>query len=357
MRVFFIFVGVLAGNYFSPSEVSFANEAPAENCTSITLDSPGGSMAEVVARTPKIQQSGGVCVFHATAELYDSWRVRYHLGALDSSTSPLALALQVALHRDEKNFEDGGDAVDNLNDLLQYGSCPRRNYNPITGQDMDEYYYNEVSEAFESLQGSYQATIQNFISAPPSLWDVTSQIRELVLNFAAKYPGYPLNRNIDFSKLETFFLTDDFVNFMQEMIPMNCGANERLWPTRRFTVVEAQNLGQDNATKLRLIHDELNLGLAHAFPVSIAYCSEVLDDGRSYRPRNFSSPTCSAHESLIIGRRLNPQTGACQFLVRNSWGRQSPYSKDWQKLVPLDHVWVDESTLVTAIDEITKIQE
>ena len=72
------------------------------------------------------------------------------------------------------------------------------------------------------------------------------------------------------------------------------------------------------------------LNILGAEPVEISYCDPVLKEGRAYAgvTRNGNSHQCAPsttttspnHASLIIGRRRNPQTGACQYLVRNSWG-------------------------------------
>jgi hypothetical protein len=357
MRLFLISISALASIILHGGSSSFAAESAADECTPITLDSPGGTMEEIVARTPKIMQSGGVCTFHAAAEMFDAWRTKYD-APVTNSTSPLALAMQFSLRTGHHNFElTGGDANPNLHELLQYGGCPRENYNPLTGQDMDEYYYNEVSERFEALQASYAATVLSFTNPkPPGIWDVTTKIEQLVLSFAAKYPGYPLNKSIDFAKLEGAFVLNDFVSFMNEMIPMNCANSARIFANKPYSVVEFVTKDGSSAPKLAVIHEELNRGLENAFPLGIGYCANVLDAGRAYKPISMANPNCGRHESLIIGRRPNPKTGICQFLVRNSWSRHSPYSSDWEKLPNMDHVWVDADTLVTAIHDITTVQ-
>lgn len=112
--------------------------------------------------------------------------------------------------------------------------------------------------------------------------------------------------------------------------------------------------------------DQLNhrLELPNAQPTTISYCDQVLTQGSAYsgvnRDPGFTGRQCVdaahpdslfRHASLVIGRRINPQTNRCQFLVRNSWGsqcmtgtpRRPVYAPEWD----CDHgnIWVDTDAL------------
>lgn len=83
------------------------------------------------------------------------------------------------------------------------------------------------------------------------------------------------------------------------------------------------------------------LAQLQGLPLGISYCDQVLLVGASYAGYTMTQtgPTCAPrmdesgqpieesgrHASMIIGRRKDPKTNQCQYLVRNSWG---PNCKD-----------------------------
>ena len=67
------------------------------------------------------------------------------------------------------------------------------------------------------------------------------------------------------------------------------------------------------------------------------------DTGFLYQDRQFSP-----HAVLAVGRRYNPQSKKCEFLIRNSWGEScSPYQNKYAKASHCDkgYLWVPREEL------------
>lgn len=83
-----------------------------------------------------------------------------------------------------------------------------------------------------------------------------------------------------------------------------------------------------------------------AQPLGIDFCSNLLhhgEGGRKYASNRVLSEGCGPHSALVIGRRKT-FFGRCQYLIRNSWGKECDrYNHDWD--CERGSVWVDETTL------------
>jgi uncharacterized protein len=80
-----------------------------------------------------------------------------------------------------------------------------------------------------------------------------------------------------------------------------------------------------------LFNQALDLG----YPVSSSICVETIE-GVGARPHisnidqsvPYDESTCRGHEVIIMGRRLSPQSGSLQYLVKNSWGKNCKYAPE-----------------------------
>ncbi len=60
-------------------------------------------------------------------------------------------------------------------------------------------------------------------------------------------------------------------------------------------------------------------------------------------------PSNSWHVSTVVGRRVSPKTGMCEYLVRNSWGKACPYPDyDCEE----GNVWLPREALHQSIDSV-----
>lgn len=63
--------------------------------------------------------------------------------------------------------------------------------------------------------------------------------------------------------------------------------------------------------------EKLNLGL----PVAISWSTDLAQGRRPARRK-------PAHASTVVGRRLNPTSKRCEYLIRNSWGKSCAYVRE-----------------------------
>ena len=107
------------------------------------------------------------------------------------------------------------------------------------------------------------------------------------------------------------------------------------------------------------MNEEFDRGLKSALPVGINYCENVLEVGRSFKAFGLGAmKKCERHASIVIGRRRDPQTGSCQFLIRNSWGsqRSSQYHSNWESVPGMGELWVDQESVGQALTSFQLIQ-
>jgi hypothetical protein len=319
--------------------------AEADPCSPIQLDAPGGAMEKIVKAMPVISQTGGSCSFQTAVQLFDAWRDRYENFDPKKLSSPMELNFRKH-HQDQVPTLDGGLIQNNLALLAKEGACPRNYFNPQTGVDADELFYDILSENFQKEQ------------------DLASALR-FVKKLYAKKAIYRLNASLSFSAAAADLKKKDFVSFISKVVPPQCSESEKLKNYRPYRIVnhtlEKSIFGyqwHNSEPAKKEINAELNKGLYRAMPIAIAYCSSVLAVGRSFAEiKSSNDSNCGNHASSIIGRRRNPKGGACQFLIRNSWSETTCYNNDWQCVANKSHVWVDADTISNAIYRTTRLEE
>lgn len=106
------------------------------------------------------------------------------------------------------------------------------------------------------------------------------------------------------------------------------------------------------------VNAELDRGLVKAYPIGVAYCASIFDEGRAFKSKDYGDAACRRHASLIIGRRRDPKDrNRCQFLIRNSWGRScSSYHPDWDCEASRGSVWVDADVLGLAANRLQTME-
>jgi hypothetical protein len=109
----------------------------------------------------------------------------------------------------------------------------------------------------------------------------------------------------------------------------------------------------DSKKKIERLDAQINtlLGSRTPTPVGIGYCHESL--------KTTSEANCApAHASVIIGRRFIPETGNCEFLVRDSYGPNCNDTAGKPKYAwPCEkgNVWIPSDKLLRSAASVTWI--
>jgi|GEM_PF-3349964 len=316
-----------------------------DDCSTVRLDQPGGSMAQIIHDMPSVRQVTGSCSFQTAVQMYDAWRIRHENFSPAQYSSPVELDYRIQRKTGGLSL-DGGFIHKNLKELLANGACPRSYFNSTDGTDADEIFYRDLAKDF-----AWESNASDALAFEHKLAKNTFL--------------YRLNPSPNASILQQSIVRKNFISFIAETIPPTCRQDHRLYTYHPYRVLNHDyskrifgfKWHESNGVK-KEINAELDQGLRDAMPVGISYCSSVLYAGKSFEEIVSGDDTgCGRHASTVIGRRKNPKTHACEFLVRNSWGSSSCYAKDWSCIARTSQVWVDADTLANSIFSVTRMAE
>jgi hypothetical protein len=137
---------------------------------------------------------------------------------------------------------------------------------------------------------------------------------------------------------------DADVNFVDALIADQCRAE---------TIPEIPVETFENFTTqdpLDLIDRQLNVKNPVAIVLTAAYFADAINaDGEG---DSNSDNQETNHAVVVMGRGFNPQTGDCDYLIRNSWGL-THYNFDNPIQSSGGYLWIPERTLTKAVDEVT----
>jgi hypothetical protein len=110
----------------------------------------------------------------------------------------------------------------------------------------------------------------------------------------------------------------EFLAGLARRICDGSGATERVALPE---LVDKDFLGQGDEAVRKEVDTTLDRS---KLPINVSFCSEVLRDPtyRGWVKEIGGWSRCGHHESVLIGRRWEPVRGRCEYLLRNSWGRE-----------------------------------
>jgi len=114
------------------------------------------------------------------------------------------------------------------------------------------------------------------------------------------FPGMNIEEVINYSKVNKQSRLIEFIHDTQCKVQFKKEAG----------LLDAQNIksnGKNSAALFKVINEQIEKG-------------DVAAIGYDFNKLN-SEPGKGDHGSIVVGRRTNQDTGACEYLVRNSWGK------------------------------------
>ncbi len=271
---------------------------------------------------PKNQDSIGWCYAYAASDL-----VAHSLGKEPS-------AIYMALLTNDKFFwkifgvKEGGFIETPVRALMKQGICLEKDL-PSTDYAFSlKAPYNDINTVFNKINEIKEITSKKKIKNASEVKDLLCQ-NKLQNSLSELFPSLTLDNIaqiiIDSSSSSTF----------KDISTTSCPIdknNEEL-KNLKITTVMSQNgegVTDSEAAKWNAIDEQLNKGNI----LGIHYYAQMLN--------NYHDTGMFAnHASSIIGRRFNPKTNSCEYLLRNSWGTScSAYSDDYD--CKDGSVWIGE---------------
>jgi hypothetical protein len=341
----------------------------AADCSDVRLDGTGGSMEHVAVRN---QQEIGSCYAHTAAQMYDAWRFMHGETGFE-----IGQRFKIGRNSDDHSI-DGGVVEEVIPHIFsgkpqKRGTCSQAELDSAfhtsgVPMSIDEFasgimgIFNRYKDQYIALRKGYfgsraitpDPTARQVLIASDNTRVDRSRIdhstdaahRAEVLD-AGKIElrkflrnHWKINGHIGFDQLRA---DGDTVDLFETLSVAYCPPTHRLGTKGRFDV---RNHRVPNP--IAFIDGNLVRG-AQSYPIGISYCASVLKEGRAYSTRQSNDARCGNHASLVVGRRRNPKTRACEYAIRNTWGHTSNYHADWTPEAKKGLVWVDGETLGRAV--------
>jgi hypothetical protein len=353
----------------------------------VRLDDAGGSMDNVPVLD---QQALPICYAFSAATLLQTWRCSH--GATDcgqASVSPVSISVNAELWEVNHHIIDQDSKVSAFwgykSNEVQTAALFRGPYcdqaaiqqvsDTVTTESAIEnlftqYKKNCVRSAGLGLDPSNTANLASCRSMGGSSFDHPSFELFAQTAEACLFPrgGSP----VDVKTIETALVESNPLLIIQGIIAEQCSKNPVTIPTMprldfyRIAPLHKSD-GPDSikiAAAKKAIDGEFDRLDHKGQPIFTTYCADVLGAGRKSK-FNYGADCSTEHASLIIGRRKNPkEPHSCQYLVRNSWGkncdrdvkRKYHYSEDWDCDASKGDYWIDQEMMLKSAFEIGGVE-
>lgn len=287
---------------------SFFKTKPSKGCSAVDLRSE--ALGEV-----RNQGNAGWCFAYTTADLV-SHRLNKKISATDMAINfyyQMPEMPKTDLLSNANGGSDMGSMSYTKNNYCPEEVMPSSEFIPAncvtTGKRIEALDVVRIIEKFDRASVSELTTCQ--ISLIQALYKNTSEMN-----------------------IKTVLGDTTLSSFMKinELREINC-RGKRIKPATNLAMKSGLRSGADS---IKDINDQLDKNN----PVSLNYDAHFLMD----RPRTIGS--VDNHYSSIVGRRLNEKTNTCQYLIRNSWGKDcSIYPAPYKTQCEDGNIWVDENVL------------
>lgn len=268
----------------------------------------------------------GLCYAYQAADLL-SYRLKKIISAVSLTDSGQSI------EEDLKNIKGGVASYAIANYLKKHnGLCLE-----VDLPSSDFQFCTDVRDYKEFLQNLYDMA-------------KTYQIRNnqcLQKNLNAAFP------NISFNALQSFVNKNGSNNLVEYIYDLEC-------KNKSFTGIKVETVTRQVPTyKKSDMFDQMNSLLTSGEIVGYDLKLELLEKGGN---------NSGLHSTIIVGRRKNPTSGACEYLMRNSWGKDCSMREDSKLFCHKScddnednctysgNMWVNESRLKEAMAGITYLK-
>ncbi len=311
----------------------------------------------------KNQGDYGLCYAYSGSMLVDFFRMKN--GGGNSETSPLESGLLSAIYS-ESESEEGGDICDVVNSLSQRGkACP------ISAITTSESRYKDIGLWFHTQVVSQ--VFMPYITQEKVFKSVAIKNFRLRQGLTTEQKSYLSRFDLFYQSLKAELSRKGFKasdvpsaldvfkfsqaahsenkyailspSFTQMLIAKSCEASAISVPKLKC---ETRDIARADMI------DELDHQLENfKKPVGISYCSRVLSKKSANGIDYYNKPrkNCAPHASVVIGKRADTN-GKCQYLIRNSWGRNHKYP--WE--TSQGDIWLSEEAMMLNVYKLHIVQ-
>jgi hypothetical protein len=354
----------------------FSATAFGDDCgPTVDLRASGASVGD----HPVISQGFGdtnTCGFFAASWLIDAYRKKFqigldHRGELAGFTQPIGTATEMAIERGVPSWfpiQMSTDPLSNIPGRSGSIACDIIHYARESGVCVDESEWSRdlaTSGHLSDKVAKIYATLERYAARSSrrratSLEEVSSAVFS---DFTSLEPKPKSDETATRESVRALIAENETHPYavISGLFFGKCGrshlALDSLPKCRSRYYVGLDMFGLKNARpkrvgKIRRRVESL-LGSADPLPILINYCSDLLWAGRKGVAKSPIGDDCGMHWSLIIGKRRS--AGACQYLVRNSYHPDLPYSKDWDQ--DGNDVWIGAEELARSIFTLSWLDE
>lgn len=274
---------------------------------------------------PKNQDTIGWCYSYTASDL-----VAHVLGKEPSAVHMATLMNDKFLFK-MFGVKEGGFTDSVIKEMIDEGMClekdlPSTDYKFVTrGYDLKKLF-DEIVELSKKYYQSpnhnsddFPLTKNNEFSENDVLVELCTKRNNLLRGMGELFPNASLNQ------ISEILLKSDPSTAFKKITDLSC-------PIEKGSDVKSLKVKTVGANEkiFSTIDDQLSKGNI----LGLHYTAEFLYDYKS-------GTTFANHASSIVGRRFNPKTQSCEYLLRNSWGKEcGSYNRNYE--CRDGHVWIAE---------------
>lgn len=275
---------------------------------------------------PKDQDTIGWCYSYTASDL-----VAHVLGKEPSAVHMATLMNDKFLFK-MFGVKEGGWTDTVIKEMIKEGMCLEKNL-PSTdykfvkqGYDLKQLFDEIITLSKKYYQTPNHPNDDNFPSTPKKeytqeeiLVELCSKRNNLLKGMGELFP------NASLSQISEILLKSDPSVAFKKIADLSC-------PIEKGS--DVKNLRVKTVSTDANIFPTMDQELSKGNILGLHYSAEVLS---SYK----KGSTFANHASSIVGRRFNPKTQSCEYLLRNSWGKTcGGYDKNYE--CKDGHVWIAE---------------
>jgi hypothetical protein len=312
-----------------PIQIQKAASSDPSQCTAVDLRK----------QLPAVRNQGeeGWCFAYAAADLA-SFKLGTPISAVGLANDYIGTHKLDHQPKDQSalsaSYDKGGFVYQTLKIDAERGFCTEKDM-PSTGEN---------SRSLGIL--SELARIENFARVLETSMDVLSSpsMKKTYMDICGQFLGviretFP---KISPSDLEAILSQSTYLDISKNLIDQSC--RTRIKPRQNLAVQQyfyPNGSRDDKIAKMNEILNSQNI-------MAISYNSGILNN-----PSNPRDVNGGAHASVVVGRRWDKKSNSCQFLVRNSWGKDCSYTTaDCQD----GNLWIPAASLSDSVREIDFIK-